>query len=100
MNLDEVKGDFRCLVCTKNTECNIESLRSKLITYIRGKTNIKCAKHYLPLKSSDTKERICTCGKKEYICCPELNCQTRLCKLCMANTTMDEDVFLLVQIKT
>ena len=56
------------------------------MTCIGEKTNLNCAKHCLPLISSDTRKRICTCGKKEHICCPELNC--------MDNTTMDEVIFI------
>ena len=43
---------------------------------------------------SNNKNKLCRCGKKEYICCPSLNCEVNVCKRCMEEKDRSELTYI------
>ena len=71
-----------CKVKTDNQVSNEK--RNEFLSYIGGQLHIQCGEHKMPMISSGKTEKKCQkCNKrKEYISCPNLNCNVRLCKPC------------------
>ena len=67
-------------------------MRLKMFNYLGGRSNILCNTHGLPLITSASREKKCQCGKKEFICCAELNCNACLCKDCTVAISKDDIV--------
>ena len=78
-------------VYVKTVSPDMDKLRHDYLVYMGGQKHIFCRKHDLPLIASSKRDNICTltslpsntiCGKKEIMCCSELNCHVRICKTC------------------
>ena len=81
------------LVYKKLKKPRYDQLREDYLRYIGGQSHVHCSRHNMPLITSCDKNARCkmvkegsnpetTCNKKASYCCPDVNCNTLLCKQC------------------
>ena len=90
LNMDELQ----CLLYVVVHKPDVIKMRNDFMTYMGGQSHIQCSYHKLPLVISNNKNKLCRCGKKEYISCPSLNCEVNVCKRCMEEKDRSELTYI------
>ena len=76
------EGHGYTLAYVKLEITDVESINDEYLTYLGGKSHVKCGVHKFSFIISMDKKNKCQCGKYEFYCCPDLKCSQCICKLC------------------
>ena len=71
---------------------NVEAVRDEYMQYIGGQSHVKCEHHDIPLIASVDRSKECSCcDEKEFLTCPKIGCNTKICKKCFEELDVEEE---------
>ena len=71
---------------------NVEAVRDEYMQYIGGQSHVKCEHHDMPLIASVDRSKECSCcDEKEFLTCPKIGCNSKICKKCFEELDVEEE---------
>ena len=84
-------------VFVRTTITNMVKKRNDFLKYMGGQNHVLCDEHRYPLITSYLSKSNCSidgCRNKDYLCCPDIYCESAICKRCYDSLNKNESYLI------
>ena len=76
----------------QKNNCHTLATYKKSNRTVGGQSHVKCEHHDVPLIASIDRSKECSCcDGKEYLTCPKIGCNSKICKKCFEELEVEEE---------